>query len=271
LRWGSRLLSRWPMLRAHAGSTERVWTRAPNHLAAPATLRPGEELKSRQAGFTLTMQRDGALVERAENGQPEWSSATSTRGAHAVLLEGGALLVRSPDGRTLWSSHSGGRAARPYQLVMGSSGALSIHRPGRRAIWRNNIGSRCTSRLPSQAILVNITLQHLWACHHGQLYLSTPVTTGAYRHGWFTPTGTWHVYAKERDVNLIGPSWDDHVDFWMPFHGPFGMHDASWQTFPEGSPKYKTKGSHGCVHLPLREMKMIYRWTKIGARVTITR
>jgi hypothetical protein len=257
--------------KAHAGSANPRSTRAPNHLSAPATLKPGEKLKSREAGFTLTMQRDGLLVVRAKNGQAEWSSGTSTRGSHAVLLNGGALLVRSPDGRTLWSSHSGGRAARPYRLVMRSTGALSILSSGHPAIWGNNLGSRCTRRLPSQAILVNITLQHLWACHHAHLYLSTPVTTGAFERGWFTPTGTWHVYAKERDVNLVGPSWDDHVKYWMPFHGPFGMHDASWQTFPEGSPKYKSKGSHGCVHLPLLEMKVIYRWAKIGARVTVSR
>ena len=118
---------------------------------------------------------------------------------------------------------------------------------------------------------MSIRLQHLWACRHGRLRLSTPVTTGAYRRGWVTPTGTWHIYGKERNVNLVGPGWDDHVRYWMPYHGPFGLHDAPWQKFPEGSPKYKTKGSHGCIHLPGVEMKALYGWARVGARVTVRR
>jgi hypothetical protein len=215
------------------------------------------------------MQRNGALVERSKNGQVEWSSGTSRSGSTASLLAGGALLVRSPAGRTLWSSHSGGHPARTYRLVTRPSGALVVLNPGHVPVWTNDLASRCTRKLPAQAIIVDITLQHLWACHHAKLVMSTPVTTGAYLRGWITPTGTWHVYAKARNVNLVGPSWDDHVRYWMPYRGPFGLHDAAWQKFPEGSPKYKTKGSHGCIHLPGVEMKALYKWAKIGARVTV--
>jgi lipoprotein-anchoring transpeptidase ErfK/SrfK len=249
---------------AHAAARQ-----VPRGLSAGSTLAPGQVLTSRSGGFTVTMQHNGALVERAQNGQQEWSSGTSRPGSDARLLAGGALRVRSPAGTPLWSSHSGGHPARHYRLVTRSNGALVLLNPGHRPIWTNGLASRCGRNLPAQAIIMDITLQHLWACHHATLVLSTPVTTGAYQRGWITPTGTGHIYAKERNVNLVGPSWDDHVKYWMPYRGPFGLHDAAWQKFPEGSPKYKTKGSHGCVHLPAIEMKALFHWAKIGARVTV--
>ncbi|HEX4058017.1 MAG TPA: L,D-transpeptidase [Galbitalea sp.] len=125
-------------------------------------------------------------------------------------------------------------------------------------------------------IYVNIAVQHLWACFGGTLFTSTAVTTGAWKltnvHD-ATPTGTWRVYGKARNVVLSGHdangSWHDHVAYWMPFTGPYGFHDASWQTFPYGSSLYATKGSHGCVHVPVAVLGAIYNWAPIGTLVTI--
>jgi lipoprotein-anchoring transpeptidase ErfK/SrfK len=55
----------------------------------------------------------------------------------------------------------------------------------------------------------------------------------------------------------------------MPFDGPYGFHDAPWQTFPFGSPDYATQGSHGCVHLPENEAAWVYNWAPVGTTVTI--
>lgn len=125
-------------------------------------------------------------------------------------------------------------------------------------------------------IYVNIALQHLWACSGTTLHLDTAVTTGAYKLTGVhdaTPTGTWHVYGKARNVVLSGRdargSWHDHVKYWMPFFGPYGFHDASWQTFPYGSSLYKTQGSHGCVHVPVDVLGKIFSWAPIGTLVTI--
>ena len=42
------------------------------------------------------------------------------------------------------------------------------------------------------------------------------------------------------------------MKYWIPFDAPlFGFHDSSWQKMPYGSQKYRTKGSHGCIHMPL--------------------
>jgi lipoprotein-anchoring transpeptidase ErfK/SrfK len=55
----------------------------------------------------------------------------------------------------------------------------------------------------------------------------------------------------------------------MPFYGAYGFHDASWQTFPYGSPLYTTQGSHGCVHVPVAVLGTLFNWAPIGTLVTI--
>jgi hypothetical protein len=129
----------------------------------------------------------------------------------------------------------------------------------------------CSKNSLSQLIVVSISQQHMWACQtYNQVY-DSPVTTGAYEvAGDTTPTGTWHIYSKQTDTHLIGPTWDDYVHYWMPFYSDYGFHDATWQTFPFGGPEYPTQGSHGCVHLPLSNMAWLYNWAKIGTTVTIT-
>jgi hypothetical protein len=134
------------------------------------------------------------------------------------------------------------------------------------------------NRVGTRHIYVNIELQHLWACSGVDLYLDTAVTTGAWKLTHVndaTPIGTFHIYGKARNVVLSGHdyygSWHDHVAYWMPFYGPYGFHDASWQKFPFGSSLYKTEGSHGCVHVPVSVLGEIFNWAPIGTAVTIVR
>ena len=125
-------------------------------------------------------------------------------------------------------------------------------------------------------LLVSISQQQLWVCLGARIVSASSVTTGAYAlPGVFdaTPTGTWHIQGKTTDVSLSGCNadgcWDDFVHYWMPYNGPFGFHDAPWQTFPFGSPEYATQGSHGCVHLPETEAAWVYGWATVGTTVTI--
>jgi lipoprotein-anchoring transpeptidase ErfK/SrfK len=125
-------------------------------------------------------------------------------------------------------------------------------------------------------IYVSIAQQHLWACTGDVLLTDSAVTTGASAltnvHD-ATPTGTFRITNKIRNTVLAGHdvngSWHDAVTYWMPFSGGDGFHDAPWQTFPLGSPLYKTQGSHGCVHLPVAEVAALFNWGSIGTLVTI--
>jgi hypothetical protein len=126
-------------------------------------------------------------------------------------------------------------------------------------------------------LLISISLQHLWACHGTKIVNQGPVTTGrtVITNGVDdnTPVGTWRIHAKETDIVLRGCDangcWDDPVQYWMPFDGEDGLHDASWQTFPFGASNYHADGSHGCVQLPTALAAWIYNWAPVGTTVTI--
>jgi lipoprotein-anchoring transpeptidase ErfK/SrfK len=122
-------------------------------------------------------------------------------------------------------------------------------------------------------IVVSIKRQHEWACAHHRTVLSTPVTTGATsRPGEATPRGTFAVQGLDPDTVLnTSAGGDYHVTYWIPFHlGVWGFHDASWQTMPFGSKHYVTRGSRGCVHMPLPAIRWLFHWVHYGTRVRIT-
>ena len=128
----------------------------------------------------------------------------------------------------------------------------------------------CSSNTAAQFVLVEISQQHAWMCEHTTLVYDTPVTTGEVANGDDTPTGTWHIQAKQGArylTTLDGSRY--HVNYWLPYDDIYGFHDAAWQTFPEGSDLYKTAGSHGCVHLPETAMAWLAGWANVGATVTI--
>lgn len=138
----------------------------------------------------------------------------------------------------------------------------------------------CAGNTLNELILVSISQRHMWACQQSTTVYDSPVVTGiSYLAADLTPTGTYHIYAKETDRNLTGSdstgSWNDFVYYWMPFlhneYGNYGFHDATWRAasdFGNISPD-SANASHGCVELPLATAKWLYDWTYVGTTVTI--
>lgn len=144
----------------------------------------------------------------------------------------------------------------------------------------SDVSNACAGNNLNQLVLVSISKRHLWACDYSTVAYSSPVITGMeYLAADLTPTGTYHIYAKETNVYLIGQdstgSWDDFVHYWMPFldnqYGAYGFHDATWRpsnAFGNVSP-YSSNASHGCVECPLATAAWLYNWTQIGTTVSI--
>jgi len=88
--------------------------------------------------------------------------------------------------------------------------------------------TRCTGNTVSKLLLVSISSQHMWACERDTLVNQSAVTTGATQapNGVDDATniGTWHIYSKQINQHLRGSdvngSWDDFVQYWIPFDGP---------------------------------------------------
>ena len=133
--------------------------------------------------------------------------------------------------------------------------------------------NHCLHNAATQLVIVSIEMQHEWACAGHRTVQSSPVTTGASsRPGDATPRGTFAVQGLDRDTVLdTTAAGSYHVRYWIPFHlGVWGVHDASWQRIPFGSPRYVSRGSHGCVHMPLSAMSWLFHWVHYGTRVRIS-
>lgn len=109
-------------------------------------------------------------------------------------------------------------------------------------------------------IEIDLSRQHVWLYIDGKELVSTDCVSGDMTiPDRTTPGGTYTLYYKESPSILKGEGYEDGVEvqYWMPFNGGIGLHDASWR--PEfGGQIYISNGSHGCVNLPSDKAKMIY-------------
>ena len=78
----------------------------------------------------------------------------------------------------------------------------------------------------------------------------------------------YSIRKKETDTFLSGYDYFTHVNYWMPFNGGIGMHDAEWRR-KFGSTIYERDGSHGCVNIPLQYTDDIYYNVKSGTKVLV--
>ena len=120
---------------------------------------------------------------------------------------------------------------------------------------------------------IDLTRQHLWFIRDGQKIMESDVVTGNPNKGNATPQGVYTLTYKTKNAVLRGPKqpdgsyeWESPVDYWMPFNGGIGMHDAQWQSSFGGS-RYQSHGSHGCVNMPLEKAKEIYGYIDAGTPV----
>lgn len=139
--------------------------------------------------------------------------------------------------------------------------------------------------IPSKMIVVSTENQHADMYEGSNIVYSTDVTTG----GPELPTdhGVFHIYFKASPFVFHSP-WPvgspyyynpTPVQFWMPFDGGEGLHDASWRSnFGPGSNVAPTDlgtgntilGTHGCVNLPFAAAQFVWDWAPVGTTVVVT-
>ena len=129
----------------------------------------------------------------------------------------------------------------------------------------------CTTNDRPQWVFVSLKRQHLWMCARHRVVRDTAITSGMLGQYTETPTGNYRIQGLNRNSYLtLNTGQTFPVKYWIPFDAPlFGFHDSSWQQFPYGSDRYKTDGSHGCVHVPLAAIRFLYGWAEIGTPVRI--
>lgn len=111
---------------------------------------------------------------------------------------------------------------------------------------------------------------------NGEVIWESATVTGSMYEGYSTVTGTFQIYSMEQGAVLVGfdynndgePDYESYVNYWMPFYGGFGLHDATWRgTF--GGDLYLYDGSHGCVNLPYYKAQELFNLTFVGEVVNV--
>ncbi len=113
---------------------------------------------------------------------------------------------------------------------------------------------------------ISISQQKLRYYEYGNLVLESDIVTGINNK---TPTGTFKVINKARNIYLKGSDYLNFVSYWVNFKDNlYGLHDASWRSRFGGN-IYKTNGSHGCVNIPKSKMKELFNFIEIGTPINI--
>ena len=128
------------------------------------------------------------------------------------------------------------------------------------------VNKEYTEELNDVYIVVDKSVQRLFLYNNNILQISTPVTTG--KNISPSDTGKFKIYSKQTARYLIGADYKSWVDYWMPYNGDEGLHDANWHNI-FGSDSYQYYGSHGCVNLPPAIAGDIYNNVNVGTTVLV--
>ena len=135
-------------------------------------------------------------------------------------------------------------------------------------------GSGVNGDIGNSYVEVDLAAQKVYLFVNGSKVLETPVVTGntSKKHG--TPTGVFRIAYKDREATLKGleddgkTEYESKVDYWMPFYGDVGLHDAPWRT-AFGGTIYLEGGSHGCVNMPPAAAATLFNNVSAGFPVVV--
>lgn len=146
------------------------------------------------------------------------------------------------------------------QLLSGESGERS-------PVWYEAAWTRGENDIGNTYVEIDYTNQRMWYYKDGMLLVDTPVVTGNVSAGNASPEGVFCLVGKEEDATLVGEDYKTPVDYWMPFYGGVGIHDAdSWRS-SYGGDIYQWSGSHGCINTPTAQAAVIYENIEIGTPI----
>ena len=124
-----------------------------------------------------------------------------------------------------------------------------------------------TATLYNTFVVVDISSQKLTLYHNNEIIVETNIVTGQ-QYEYDTPTGIYSIRKKTTDTFLTGEDYFTHVDYWMPFNGGIGLHDASWRR-KFGGTIYEKDGSHGCVNIPPEYADDVFYNVDNGTKVLV--
>ena len=141
----------------------------------------------------------------------------------------------------------------------------------RNVIWLYEAMGWDNGDLTGTYVEVSLSEQKLWCYQDYNLVMETDVVTGTSTPERETKRGCYAIDAKKEHATLGTldvQGYASPVDYWAPFNGGQGLHDAPWRSSFGGS-IYQYNGSHGCVNIPPANMKTIFETVSIGTAVVV--
>ena len=169
------------------------------------------------------------------------------------------------DGReiTLESGNYGWRTARAEE----TEALIDAIRQGevteKEPVYSQTALQKGQNDIGSSYVEIDLGSQKLYLYQEGSMILETDLVSGNVSNGWTTPAGVFGLTYKTKNAVLRGTNYETPVNYWMPFNGNIGMHDATWRR-SFGDNIYLTNGSHGCINLPLEAAAQIYECVSTG-------
>lgn len=169
------------------------------------------------------------------------------------------------DGReiTLKTGNYGWRTARDEETEALIEAIYQKQVTEREPVYSNTALHKGRDDIGNSYVEIDLGSQKLYLYNEGSLILETDFVSGNVSRGWTTPAGVFGLTYKTKNAVLRGDNYETPVNYWMPFNGNIGMHDATWRgSF--GGDIYMTNGSHGCINLPLDAAAQIYEYVSTG-------
>ncbi len=180
-----------------------------------------------------------------------------TYGKKRKFVTTSGLTLTLPSGAYGWKTDKNAETEALIKLIL--EGAVTEREP----IYICRGWAKGADDIGDSYVEINLTDQHLYLYVDGELILETDFVSGNVANGNSTPAGVFGLTYKTRNAVLRGPDYETPVNYWMPFNGNIGMHDATWRR-SFGGDIYLTNGSHGCINLPLKMAKSIYGYISAG-------
>ncbi len=113
-------------------------------LVAPASLKPGEYLRSANGKYSLIYQKDGNLVlYRNADDKALWSSGTyDTPAYECAMQDDGNFVVYTAPGNAVWSSETYGSERKNSKVILHDDGNLAIYDQNKNCFWKAEISNR---------------------------------------------------------------------------------------------------------------------------------
>ena len=167
-----------------------------------------------------------------------------------------------------WKIDQAAEAAQLSQEIQ--SGTQTTREP----VYSQTANSYGVNDLGDTYIEVDLSEQHMYYYQNGSDIFESDFVSGNMSYAdRQTHAGIFTLYYKKSPDVLRGTmkadgtyEYESEVQYWMPFDGGIGFHDASWRD-EFGGDIYLTGGSHGCINLPPDNAAVLYDIIQYGVPI----